>query len=599
MSFFKPMNKPQTPKAIKPSTPDPPSSLSSLLEQKATTPMKETVPQSQQREIQDSDDDDSSSDDSLADLSTIIGRGRPGKASHSPARNPFATPRAKRTAVEFHASPLAIIPKHKFDLKALAKDARQDDAITASSMRAQVFSDLDDQEDGQTRTDGISRDVMEGIVKNNTGQDAQKVMRAVKRSENGQSELRYCFFSKGYTPPPPNAAPKKFNQGPWRLLTQGDQKTREQHLASGVPLTLLQLQGGLPEELFEWILNDICAQKSSLVRQEYCNLLSNCPDLIESHTTPQQLEELLYRFGASSELGQCDSELNLSKPSAEPYEGRDWSPLSSFLSLLTAISPCMSEDSIVYASQALLRMSMDKFLICDINLLATYEIAIGTLLEAIPQTGWDTFCFETSCLPISKMRAHEMRRRLAVAFFFDDPALSRCHPDDTVTIRGIIERLNHNDFVVGPKTDFAELQANILLLNITVDDGSFAPSDDVDQEKQFNSDIDELAVRLREIWRKINDAGMKLARTEAKNVIDWVQQRLAHSVRTRRKAKKSIFDISGQRQDHSLPEQQNYMKNFLRKAPETTTGQAPKQQTSETGAFKESHSPDTIVVKFK
>ncbi|KAM0243504.1 hypothetical protein ACHAPO_000354 [Fusarium lateritium] len=590
MSFFKPMARSQTPKSTNSSTPDPPSSYPP--EQKATTPVKKTVSPTPNRVIQASDDEDdfgSSSDDSLEDLSTIIGRGRPAKATQSPVRNLFATPKAKRTAVEFHTSPLAIISKHKFDLKALAKDARQDDAITASSMRAKALSNLDDQADVQMTIDGTSRDVMEGIVKSNTAQDAQKVMRAVKRSETGQSELRYCFFSKDYAIPPPSPAPKKFNKGHWRLLTQGDYKTREQHLASGVPLTLLQLQGGLPEELFDWILNDLCAQKSSLVRQEYCNLLSNCTDLIEPRITPRRLEELMYHFGASPELGQCDSELNISKPGAEPYEGRDWSPLSSFLSLLTAVSPYMPEDSIVYASQALLRMSMDKFLVYDINLLTTYEITIGTLLEAIPQPSWDAFCLETctllhtlvkaqcvrtnalACLPISKTRAHEMRRRLAVVFLFDDPALGRFHPDDIITIRGIIKRLDHNDFAVGPKTDFTELQANILLLNITVDDGSFAPSDDPEHEKQFNSDIDELAGKLREIWRKINDAGMKLARTEAKSVIEWVQQRLAHSVRTRRKAKKSIFDLPSQKQDSFLPEQQSYMKNFLRKTQETTS----------------------------
>ncbi|CAF3496888.1 hypothetical protein SNK03_004895 [Fusarium graminearum] len=623
MSFFKPKTKSPTPKATKSSTPDPPSSPmlpSSPLEQKAATPVKKNLSPTPKRVIQASDDEDdfgASSDDSLEDISTMIGRGRPAKATQSPARNLFATPKAKRTAVEFRTSPLAIISKHKYDLKALAKDARQDNAITASSMRAKAFSDLEDQVDVQMTTDKASLDAMEGIVKNNTGQDAQKVMRAVKRSETGQSELRYCFFSQDYTLPPPNPPPKKFNKGHWKLLTKGDQKTREQHLASGVPLTLLHLQGGLPEELFDWILNDICAQKSSLVRQEYCNLLSNCTDLIEHCITPQRLEELLYRFGASSELGQRDSELDVSKPGVEPYEGRDWSPLSSFLSLLAAIPPYMSEDSVVYASQALLRMSMDRFLIYDIGLLTTYEITISILLEAIPQPRWDTFCFETctllhtlikaqcirtnalACLPLSKARAHEMRRRLAVVFLFDDPALGRCHPDDTVTIRGIIKRLDRSDFFVGPKTDFAELQANIILLNIAVDDGSFAPSDDPEHEKQFNKDIDELAVRLREIWRKINDSGMKLARTEAKSVIEWVEQRLAHSVRTRRKAKKSIFDLPGQNQDLCLPEQQNYMKNFLRKAPETTSVQAPKQLTSDTEGLKETRNPETIVAKFK
>ncbi|KAF5017984.1 hypothetical protein F66182_10053 [Fusarium sp. NRRL 66182] len=610
-SFFKPVTRSQTPKKssgtsiLDPASPLPPPSP---LSHRTTTPDKKTLSSAQDREIKASDDEDdfgSSSDDSLEDLSAILGRGRPGNATLSPARNTFATPRAKRTAVEFYASPLAIIPKHKFDLKALAKDARQDDATNASSMRAKAFSELADPEHERMETDETSRDAMEDIFKNNTGRDAQKVLRAVQRSEPGQSQLRYCFFRENYTPPTPEAAPKTFSKGPWRLLTQGDLKTREQHLASGVPLTLLRLQGGLPDELFEWVLDELCAHKSIIVRQEYCNLLISCPEQIERSITPSRLRELFYRFGGSFELEQLDSELSLSKPSAEPYEGRDWSALGSFLSLLTVISPYMSQESIVYAAQVLLRMSMDKFLIYDINLLVTYESTIASILEAIPQSSWDSFCFETCTLlhTLVKAQAHELRRRLAVVFLFDDTALGRYHPDDTVTIRGIIEILEHDDFVVGPRTDFAELQANILLLNIVVDDGSFNAYDDPEKEKQFNRDIDELTVLLRGIWRKINDAGMKLARTEAKSVIEWVQQRLAHSVRTRRKAKKSIFDIPGQENDALLPKQQDYMKNFLRKAPKSAPGSArektPEQSCPEVGKVIHGNDTDTIVVKVK
>nr|RBQ85495.1 hypothetical protein FVER53263_02280 [Fusarium verticillioides] len=623
MSFFKPMTKSQTPKTSRTLTPNPPSSPqppSSPSEQKLATPVKKTATIPRDFEIKDSDEEDdlgASSDDSLEDLSAILGRGRPGKAAGTPLLNPFTTPRAKRTAVEFPASPLAIMSKHKFDLKALAKDARQDDATHASALKIKAFSTTE-QHDQQMTTDEMSRDVMEGIIKNNTGQDAQKVMRAVQRSAPGHSQLRYCFFREGYAIPSSTAAPKKFNKGPWRLLTQGDYQTREQHLVSGLPLTILQMQGGLPDELFEWILNEVCSQKSTLVRREYCNLLSSCPEVVARIVTPRRLEELFRRFGASSELEQQDSQLNLLKSSAEPYEGRDWSSLSSFLSLLTAISPYMSRESVVYASRTLLRMSMDKFLIYEIDLLATYETSIHALLEAIPQPGWDIFCSETctqlhtlvkeqcvrtnalACLPISKARSHELRRRLAVVFLFNDPSLGRYHPDDVVTIRGVIALLDHEDFFVGPKTDFALLQANIILINIVVDDGSFAPSADPEKEKQFNRDVDELAVRLREIWRKINDAGMKLARTEAKSVIEWVQQRLAHSVRTRRKAKKSIFDLPGQKEDPFLPKQQNYMKSFLKKAPQSVPDPVAEPSPTESeDVFHEAVDADTIVVKVK
>ncbi len=117
---------------------------------------------------------------------------------------------------------------------------------------------------------------------------------------------------------------------------------------------------------------------------------------------------------------------------------------------------------------------------------------------------------------------------------------------------------------------------------MAVDDGSviaFAPGDDTDAEDEFNAHVDELAARLNEIWRRTNDTGMKLARTEAKSVVEWVQKRVTHTVRTRRKRAKSIFDVPGQekKQKKDLPRQQEFMKSFFRKkAPSPKL--APKQE---------------------
>lgn len=87
--------------------------------------------------------------------------------------------------------------------------------------------------------------------------------------------------------------------------------------------------------------------------------------------------------------------------------------------------------------------------------------------------------------------------------------------------------------------------------------------------------MDELANKLREIWRKTNDSGMRLARTEAKSVVEWVQQRLSHSVRTRRKVQKSVFDIPGQQEDPFLPKQRDYMKKFLQKTAKSPAVEEP------------------------
>ncbi|KAH7316439.1 hypothetical protein B0I35DRAFT_354212 [Stachybotrys elegans] len=580
---------PKAPKAPKSPSPLPPSSPLGITD----TPSKPTRgPLNNTIEIRASDEESDageSSDSSLADLSVLIGRSRPGNASSaSGARDgSYATPRAKRTAVEFHSSPLAFMPKHKYDLKALAKDARQDDATNASSRRVHAAHDSD--QDMELAAEGVADDALADIVKESAGQDAQKVLRAVKRAEGGNSLLWYCFFEPESRTPSPAAIPKRAAKGPWRLLTEGNVRTREQHLVSGLPHTILAKNGGLPDELFQWILDEICTQGSPIMRQEYCNLIMQCSQQVHELVTPQKLEEALLRLGADDDIRNTTTELVVSRPAQDPYKDRDWSCLESFLGLLGMIAEHLAVVSVTYAAQMLLRMSMDRFLILNTNMLSVYEATIVSLLGAIPQPSWDGFCFEICtrlhanikiqcirtnallCLPVSDPRAHELRRKLAITFLFEDPSASRPSSGNPITLRRLTDRLLQDDFAVNVKTDFAELKARVIQLDVCIDDGSHSASDDPSDEKMFNEQVDELATALRDIWRKINDAGMKLARTEAKSVIEWVQQRLTHSVRTKRKAKRSIFDLPGQKADPFLPRQQDFMKRFVKKVSEAET----------------------------
>lgn len=171
------------------------------------------------------------------------------------------------------------------------------------------------------------------------------------------------------------------------------------------------------------------------------------------------------------------------------------------------------------------------------------------------------------CLPLGNKKIQSLRRRLAIACLFDDPNLSRSQPDDIITVEKLTSRLNEDEnvFSIRPDTNFGELKASVLLLDIALDDGSLGghPSS-IANEKDFNDDVDELADALRGVWRDINDTGMKLARTEAKGVIDWVEKRLSHSVRTRRKAKRDIYKVTEQKEDLFLPKQQDFMSQFLK-----------------------------------
>lgn len=170
------------------------------------------------------------------------------------------------------------------------------------------------------------------------------------------------------------------------------------------------------------------------------------------------------------------------------------------------------------------------------------------------------------CLPLSNERARNLRRRLATAFFFNDSNLGDREPTDIVTVERCIIRLKEPDLTVTRKTDFEELKAKIIFLDIAIASGSFSPFENAENEKIFNEQVDELAAILAALTRKINDSGMKLSRAEAKSVIEWIQKRISLSVRTKRQRKADIFQTLDRAEDPSIPQQRAYMQNFLKKA---------------------------------
>lgn len=167
-------------------------------------------------------------------------------------------------------------------------------------------------------------------------------------------------------------------------------------------------------------------------------------------------------------------------------------------------------------------------------------------------------------LPTSTKEMHELRRRMAAVFFFDDLSLVNEPADVLFKLRDFTEHLRSREFKVQPDTDYAVMRAYLLLLDIAVD-ASPRTSMDEPQAAAFDAEVDDLAAALRQLARSINDTEMKsILPMEAKMVMDWVGERLGHVVRTRPKPKISIYDLSDRTApDVYLPKQQNLMKKFL------------------------------------
>lgn len=611
------------------------------------------VPLSRNDVIRGSDDEDSEdSDDSLESLSEIAARhrkpGQPALAS--------TTPKAKRVASgSSRAAPvLQLQPqKHKYDLKALLKHAREDDAADESARRAKTLLRLDDankkvtevpkgdDEHHPTNMREAAKELLHGDEEESKG---DKLVRAMERTTGDASQPQYYFFEfeapsrdARRTPFPRLAAKKQ-----WSFLA--DTSTREETFVRGLPTALASKGKELPEELYQWILDEVCLEKNVQLRMQYCNLISLCRENTRRLVDTNRLQKILETIG-SRKFPDENSKWHLSPGLEQPYGERNWSPVSTFLKLLERMAPNLAPESIIGGIQILIRMSLDPIVSRDIRIRIDHFSTIEALVSALPGTGkqWDdsvsqerALCriakvlisfqcsqicsylchgvektsqrqLAISLLPPSTPRLCEVRRRLAAAALFQQPGLSSSHPDVALTRKDILARLDAPDFRVTHETDYEELQANIKLLNLVIDDGSFLRCPNITQIStpatpatpspalkqtlplaatagarlaatqssssspietsagDFDKFVDMLTRKLKVILDTISDNSL-VSRKEVKAAIDTVGKRLAHTVRTRPPPKTSIVDdlIGHTKRDEDLgkPKQREFMKKW-------------------------------------
>lgn len=149
------------------------------------------------------------------------------------------------------------------------------------------------------------------------------------------------------------------------------------------------------------------------------------------------------------------------------------------------------------------------------------------------------------CIPRTTARLHELRRRLALSSFFSDIGYASRPSYDHLDLWEITKRLNEQKFKISRDTDHHELAALISILDIAIDNGQSTGSNlnDTVLESEFNTDVDELADRIKVIWSSINDGGASfMSRIDAKEVMEGLRNRLIYGVRTKLKPKQSIFD---------------------------------------------------------
>lgn len=172
----------------------------------------------------------------------------------------------------------------------------------------------------------------------------------------------------------------------------------------------------------------------------------------------------------------------------------------------------------------------------------------------------------------------ELKRRLAAVLFFDDLHRAEQKPEETISIHAIIDRLNDDDLSFDAKSDFQELYARMMLLNVALDDGSRGLVKTSKASTNFDDEVDELADMIKHMLARIapQQRGIHTSRIEAKDALSLIHEKLLWSTRTRARPKKSIMGLDDEsEEDADLPKQQDFMKSFLKRKTPKIEAQAP------------------------
>lgn len=153
-----------------------------------------------------------------------------------------------------------------------------------------------------------------------------------------------------------------------------------------------------------------------------------------------------------------------------------------------------------------------------------------------------------------------------MCFYFNDVKYAKIHSHSSMDLDKFINRLNDPAFDTTSKTDYVELKALILLMDIALDDGRSTKLDLSDPivEKKFNEDIEALSAAIKDILNGIGQPGAGfISRTEAREMMDLVSDRIKETLGTKRKPTHTWFDPERGRKEEDMQSEKKGMANFV------------------------------------
>ncbi|KAF2446967.1 hypothetical protein P171DRAFT_242498 [Karstenula rhodostoma CBS 690.94] len=525
--------------------------------------------------------------DSLTDLEDLL--------DYQPAK-PKAVTRAATVWTRKDPKALALPqpPKRKNDdqaFKRLVQAARRNAQMEREIAEAQAELDRPLRQEPTRRGLEISEKMVADAVHGEDDPDkAKRLYLAMQRTNAFQVDCAFHFFNQE-----PDGLEKPFpieSINPQITPTFQDESSRNQAFLTGFARLLFSRE--LPEELADWMIDEVCIGASEALGKIYLEILSTNQLHLRKLLDVARLEEIFNKLGAVKQYTTSDSEVAVSYGSDPGKHDMLPPALVNVCKLLQLPGSLLRAEARRRALKILFVICMDNGVQRVSAVLHAVQDAIESLICPIPSTGEIASILDdiishllvrvrhpilqrnlVTALPTRYPLTASIQRHLALSFLLHPTKIT--HPlTSHETLNSIHDHLEKSPtFRVKKNTDYTILAAHFMLLDIAIGPGPLTvpfqlitspsasqesqgqspvepPKPTSDEVKAFNREVDALAQQIRLIGNRINVAGAitDLSRLTASDACDRLCVRLEHVVRIGGRKMNRVFGGEEDNQDN-------------------------------------------------
>ncbi|KFY29462.1 hypothetical protein V493_02354 [Pseudogymnoascus sp. VKM F-4281 (FW-2241)] len=588
--YFKPTPNPETKDAGSSSSDTPPTTTTKRKNEHSPTKRERVNAQSGSTKTEMTTGEttfgDSDSDSDLPDLFTPTTSHKPNSRSTRKLQNAGSK---TKTRAPPGSSPLTFQPKHeyKFSITTLVSQSQRHEATEASAQRAKSI--LDEPGNGKEAGEhGAKEALLESVIADKDASSAEKILKAVARTEAAATEKRWHFFDphSGTPRQKPTKTPDNISKicRHWNL---GHMLDRDSTAVSAAMMVIAEDPEEFSDTDFSWIL-EMSIQPATNLKEPYSNALLAGPKAISKFLRQETVGGIFDLLGALPQATDWKTNIEAVDVYKNAYDGRGWDALVRYIKFLGDAAKFATPVTCGYTISLLARLCADNLVKENITISSAMRYTIGELCKAIKEDeDWEISCqricsniYETvaqeplclqvlECIPEYTPRLIDLRRRVSLAVFCQDCDLTQKPAEEKLEMRKLVQVLSGPRFQISRNTDYVQLAALISLLEIAIGDGSAADLDVNDPQlvDEYNSNLDKLAYQLKVISSSIVDRGtLSPSRIHTKRTVERLRNLLLENTRTRLKPKHSIFDLPGQAEDREgALKQSAFMTKHFRK----------------------------------